>query len=67
VAERARPTLRCLHEDLELAVPRVDVPLEDVAHPLLVKAAERFAGEQAPQKRMVAIVDRIRREVVASG
>jgi hypothetical protein len=58
VAERARPTLRCLREDLELAVPRVDVPLEDVAHPL-AKAAERFAGERAPQERIAAVDDQV--------
>ena len=59
MAERARPTLRCLREDLGLAVPRVDVLLEDVAHPLLAKAAERFAGERAPQERIAAVDDQV--------
>ena len=46
MAERARPTLRCLREDLVLAVPAVDTPLEEVSHPLLAKVAERFADDQ---------------------
>jgi len=59
MAERARPTLRCLREDLGLAVPRVDVPLDETAHPLLAKAAERFADDRTPQERIVAIDDQV--------
>jgi hypothetical protein len=59
LAERARPTLRCLREDLGLAVPRVDTPLEEATHPLLAKAAERFAGEQPPQERIAAVDDQV--------
>jgi hypothetical protein len=51
MAGRARPTLRCLREDLALAVPRADTPLEDVSHPLLAKATERFADDQTPHER----------------
>jgi hypothetical protein len=59
VAERARPTLRCLREDLALPVPRVDTPLEEITHPLLVKATERFADEGTPQERISAIDDQV--------
>jgi len=55
VAERVRPTLRCLREDLGLAVPLVDVPLEELAHPLLAKAGERFVGEQALRERIAGV------------
>jgi hypothetical protein len=56
---RARPTLRCLREDLALPLPRVSTPLEEIAHPLLAKAAERFIGEQAPHERIAAIDDQV--------
>ncbi len=39
----ARPTLRCLREDLELPLPPVTVPLDEIEHPILAKAAEQFA------------------------
>jgi hypothetical protein len=56
---RARLTLRCLREDLALPLPRADAPLDEVAHPLLAKAAERFAGDQASQERIAAIDDQV--------
>ena len=59
MAERVRPTLRCLREDLALPVPRVDTPLDEIAHPLLAKATERFADDQAPQERIGAIDDQV--------
>jgi hypothetical protein len=59
VAGRARPTLRCLREDLALAVPPVDTPLEEVSHPLLAKATERFADDQTPRERIAAIDDEV--------
>lgn len=59
MAGRARPTLRCLREDLALAVPRADSPLDEVSHPLLVKATERFADDQTPQERIAAIDDQV--------
>jgi hypothetical protein len=43
MAERLRPTLRCFRDDLRLAVPRVDTPLDEIAHPLLGKAASYVA------------------------
>jgi hypothetical protein len=44
MARRARPTLRCLREDLGQAVPPADTPLDEVPHPLLAKASERIAS-----------------------
>ncbi|HEY6309617.1 MAG TPA: hypothetical protein VIY52_02255, partial [Streptosporangiaceae bacterium] len=55
----ARPTLRCLREDLALAVPRADTALEDISHPLLAKATERFADDQTPHERIAAIDDEV--------
>ena len=51
MAGLARPTLRCLREDLALVVPRADTPLEEVSHPLLAKATERFADDRTPPER----------------
>ena len=51
MAGLARPMLRCLREDLALAVLRADIPLEKISHPLLAKANERFADDQTPPER----------------
>jgi hypothetical protein len=59
VAGRARPTLRCLREDLGLAVPPADTPLDEVPHPLLAKASERFADDGTPRERIASIDDRV--------
>jgi hypothetical protein len=59
VAGRARPTMRCLRGDLVLPVPRVDTPLDEITHPLLAKASERFADDQTPQERISAIDDQV--------
>jgi hypothetical protein len=59
MAGRARPTLRCLREDLAQAVPRADTPLEDISHPLLARATERFADDQTPHERIAAIDDEV--------
>ncbi len=56
---RARPTLRCMREDLALPLPHADIPLGEIAHPLLAKAAERFADDQTPQERIAAIDDQV--------
>lgn len=52
-----RPTLRCLREDLELAVPPARIPLDEIDHALLRKAAEQFAAEDTPHERIRAIDD----------
>jgi hypothetical protein len=59
VTRRARPTLRCLREDLSLPLPHVDIPLDEITHPLLAKVAERFADDQTPQERISAIDDEV--------
>lgn len=59
MARQVRPTLRCLREDLGLPVPHVDVPLGEIAHPLLAKAAERFADLQTGHERIRAIDDQV--------
>ncbi len=51
--------MRCLREDLALAVPGVGTPLEEVGHPLLARASERLADDQAPQERISAIDDQV--------
>jgi hypothetical protein len=58
VSRGVRPTLRCLREDLGQAVPRADTPLDEIEHPLLVKAAEQFA-DRTSHERIAAIDDRI--------
>lgn len=55
----ARPTLRCLRDDLKLAVPPADHPLDEIAHPLLIKATEQFASEHVKHERIRAIDDQI--------
>ncbi len=58
-AESARPTLRCLREDLRLALPPVNRPLDEIDHPLIRKAAERFADPDTPHERIRAIDDHV--------
>ncbi|HEY1454902.1 MAG TPA: hypothetical protein VGG31_00280 [Candidatus Dormibacteraeota bacterium] len=59
MAGRARPTLRCLREDLGQAVPAADTPLDEVPHPLLAKASERFADDGAPRVRIASVDDQV--------
>jgi hypothetical protein len=55
----ARPTLRCLREDLELPVPAVTAPLEELEHPILAKAAEQFTEADTKHDRIRAIDDHV--------
>jgi hypothetical protein len=57
--ERVRPTLRCLREDLDRTVPTVDLPLDEIAHPLLAKAQEQFASPATPHERIAAVDDEV--------
>jgi hypothetical protein len=57
MARHARPTLRCLREDLGQAVPPADTPLGP--HRLLAKADERFADDGTPRERIAAIDDQV--------
>jgi len=57
MAGQARPTLLCLREDLGQTVPPADTPLDEVPHPLLAKASERFADESTPRERIASVDD----------
>ena len=59
MARRARPTLRCLRDDLGQAVPRADTPLDEIEHPLLVKAVGQFTSHETPHERIAAIDDQV--------
>jgi hypothetical protein len=52
-----RPTLRCLREDLGLPLPKAQLTLDQVDHPLLVKAGEQFAQTDTPHERIRSIDD----------
>ncbi|MEU9835979.1 hypothetical protein AB0D67_30965 [Streptosporangium sp. NPDC048047] len=55
----ARPTLRCLRDDLDLPLPPVTVPLDETDHPIVVKAAEQFTDADAKHDRIRAIDDQV--------
>lgn len=57
--EHARPTLRCLHDDLKIATPSADVPLDEIKHPLLAKIRQQFADPATPHERIAAIDDEV--------
>ncbi|MDG4789733.1 hypothetical protein O7626_28050 [Micromonospora sp. WMMD1102] len=57
--EAARPTLRCLRDDLDLPLPSLDKPLDSIAHPLLHKAGEQFAAAETPHERIRALDDQV--------
>jgi hypothetical protein len=57
VMDRARPTIRCLRDDLHLQLPSARMPLDQLAHPLLDKASEQFADPDTPHERIRAIDD----------
>jgi hypothetical protein len=48
-----------LREDLGQAIPRADTPLDEIEHPLLVKAIEQFAGDATPHERIAAVDDQV--------
>jgi hypothetical protein len=54
-----RPTLRCLRVDLQLEVPPLTYPLEELDHPLVAKANEQFASATARHERIAAIDDQV--------
>lgn len=57
MTRRVRPTLRCLSEDLGLQVPPVNVPLDEIEHPLMDKAIQQFEDPSTPRERIRAIDD----------
>jgi hypothetical protein len=57
--ESARPTLRCLLDDLKLALPSADEPLDEIDHPLLRKATEQFTATDVTHERIRAVDDHV--------
>jgi hypothetical protein len=57
--EAARPTLRTLTEDLKLPVPPLDDLLDEIDHPLLVKARDQFAQPNTAHERIRAVDDEV--------
>ncbi|GIH73431.1 hypothetical protein [Sphaerimonospora thailandensis] len=55
----ARPTIRCLREDLGIAkLPPARAALDEIDHPLVHKASAQFAGETA-RERIVSVDDNV--------
>lgn len=54
-SRRARPTIRCLVDDLGIEVPGLDVDLSDVDHPLLQEVRRLASTAPQGQKRILAI------------
>lgn len=54
-----RPTLRVLREDLGIPLPSVQYSLNDLDHPLLVKARAQFIDDGAAHERINAIDDQV--------
>lgn len=52
---RARPTIRCLVDDLDMALPGLDVDLGDVDHPLLDELRRVAPESPTGQKRILSI------------
>ena len=57
--DNARPTLRCLLDDLKLALPTLDVPLDEIDHPIIHKATQLFTTSDVAHERIRAIDDHI--------
>ena len=55
----ARPTLRVLRYDPYLPVPPIDELLEEIDHPMLTRAREQFAVDDAAHERIRAIDDEV--------
>jgi hypothetical protein len=52
---RARPTIRCLRDDLGIGLPTVDVDLGSIEHPLMEEARRVAPTAPQGQKRILAI------------
>ncbi|MFI6942035.1 hypothetical protein ACIBI4_22415 [Streptomyces sp. NPDC050418] len=55
--DRTRPTLRCLREDLQLPIPPITAPLDDIDHALLTKAHEQFDHEGDGRHERIRAID----------
>lgn len=54
-----RPTIRCLNEDLDLKLPPIDTPLNEIDHPLIRKANEQFDQPTGPRERIRSVDDAV--------
>jgi len=54
-ARRARPTIRCLVDDLDIELPELDVDLGDVDHPFLDELRRVAPESPTGQKRVLSI------------
>jgi hypothetical protein len=52
---RARPTLRCLSEDLGLSIPALEVDLSDLDHPWMDELRRIASASPLGQKRVLSI------------
>lgn len=57
--EAPRPTLRCLRGDLNLPIPPITQPLEEIDHPLLGKVGEQFVDGATSHERIRAVDDQV--------
>lgn len=55
----ARPTLRCLLEDLDVSLPPVTRPLDEIDHPVVAKATEQFAETGTKHERIRSVDDHV--------
>src|SRR5262245_54557752 len=54
-----RPTLRCIAEDLHIPLPPINDPLNEIPHPLIIKANHQFADSNTAHERIRSIDDRV--------
>ena len=54
-----RPTIRCLKVDLGSSLPPVDIPLDEIDHPLIKKVNEQFAWPAGPRERIRSMDDAV--------
>ena len=59
MARRARPTVRCLRDDLKLPIPPIDKPLDELDHMLVSKAVQQFGDAGSARERIRAIDDQV--------
>jgi hypothetical protein len=59
VARRARPTIRCVVDDLHFNLPSLDVDLGEINHPLLAEVRRLTPTSPQGQKRVLTINQRL--------
>jgi hypothetical protein len=56
LAGHARPTLRCLRDDLGLTVPHAGILLDETGHPVLAQATERLLESMARRRPQLVVL-----------